>query len=351
VPASRNGLGPFYQDVIAVDPLEPYGIASAAHRLELLARTLPFPVGGARLVPSNNNDVWRLEAGYLRVAWRGDRGRLAREAELLRRLRGAVPVPEVLDCGGDERLSWSLTAAVPGTPLDGLCTWPAPAGLRDISREAAGMLRALHSWPVPGDLAGMLASPGADPDLLRRAGAELVLLPPSSALGLIPVARQLPFVDHGVLDAAAGRIRDLGDVADADGDILLHGDFYLSNVLVRDGHANALIDFEFARMGPPDLELISVIRALDVETRLGVPRPPLLAWLAEDYPELFAAPDLDRRLWLYALAYAIRQIIFWPPDRTEADGLDAGHPLHTLRRLVDAPLPFPAGDFPGRTGL
>jgi hypothetical protein len=197
-------------------------------------------------------------------AWRGDRGRLAREAELLRRLRGAVPVPEVLDCGGDDRLSWSLTAAVPGTPLGGLCTWPAPAGLRDIAREAAGLLRALHSWPVPADLAGMLGCLVADPDPLRRAGAELVLLPPSSALGLIPAARQLPFVGRGVLDAAAGRMR-----------------------------------------------------------------------------------DLDRRLWLYAFAYTIRQIIFWPPDRAEADGLDASHPLRTLRRLVDAPLPFPAGDFPG----
>ncbi len=347
MPASRDGLGPFYRDVIAVDPLEPWGIASAAHRLELLARTLPFPVGGARLVPSNNNDVWRVEAGYLRVAWRGDRGRLAREAELLCRLRGAVPVPEVLDCGGDDRLSWSLTAAVPGTPLDGLCTWPAPAGLRDIAREVAGLLRALHSWPLPADLAGMLGRPVADPDPLRRAGAEVVLLPPSSALGLIPAARQLPFVDHGMLVAAAGRIRDLGELADTGGGVLLHGDFYLSNVLVRDGHASALIDFEFARTGPPDLELISVIRALDVETRFGVPRPPLLAWLAQDYPELFAAADLHRRLWLYAIAYTIRHIIFWPPDRAEADGLDAGHPLHTLRRLVNAPLPLPAGDFSG----
>jgi hypothetical protein len=88
VPSSCDGLGPFYWDVIAVDPLEPYGIASAAHRLELLAPALPFPVGGARLIPSNNNDVWRLEAGYLRVAWRGDRGRLAREAELLGRGSG-----------------------------------------------------------------------------------------------------------------------------------------------------------------------------------------------------------------------------------------------------------------------
>jgi hypothetical protein len=93
VPASRDGLGPFYQDVIAVDPLEPWDVASAVYRLEMLARTLPFPVGGARLIPSNNNDVWRLKAGYLRVAWRGNRSRLAREAELLGRLRGFFPVP------------------------------------------------------------------------------------------------------------------------------------------------------------------------------------------------------------------------------------------------------------------
>ena len=68
--------------------------------------------------------MWRLDAGYLRVAWRGDRRRLAREAAFLGRLRGVVPAPEVLDCAGDDRLS---------------------------------------------------------------------------ALGLIPLAGQLPFVDHGVL--------------------------------------------------------------------------------------------------------------------------------------------------------
>ena len=101
MPARRDDLGPFYQDVIAVDPLEPWSEASAAYRLETLARTLPFPVAGARLVPSNNNDVWRLPAGYLRVAWRGDRGRLAREAAWLAPgVSGVVPVPEVLEVGG-----------------------------------------------------------------------------------------------------------------------------------------------------------------------------------------------------------------------------------------------------------
>jgi aminoglycoside phosphotransferase (APT) family kinase protein len=350
--ARHADLGPFYRDVIAVDPLEPYAPESAAYRLDLLAPALPFPVAGARLVPSNNNDVWRLKAGYLRVAWRGDRGRLAREAELLRRLRDVVPVPEVLDTGEEGRLSWSLSAAMPGTPLDGLSTWPPPAGLsparlRDLAREMAGLLRTLHSWPVPADLAAMLKDPAAGDDPLRRAGSELVLLPPSDAAGLIPAARQLPFVDHGVLDAAAARLTELrdpptGDTAagGADPDVLLHGDFYLGNILVHDGHVSALIDFEFARMGPPDLELISVVRALDVETRLGLPRPPLLEWLAADYPELLSAPDLRTRMWRYAIAYTIRHIVFWPPDRAEADGLDEGHPVRTLRRLADAPLPL-----------
>lgn len=338
MPARLGRLGPFYQDVIAVDPLEPWAAASAAYRLETLARTLPFPVAGARLVPGDNNDVWRLPSGYLRVAWRGDRTRLAREAAVLGQLSGTVPVPEVLDLGGDDRLSWSLTTAMPGTPLEEMCTWPAPAGLRGLAREAAGLLRALHSWPVPAGLAGTLRRPVTDPDPLRRAGAELVLLPPSSALGLVPVARRLPFVDHGVLGAAAARLHDLGDPPD-DGDVLLHGDFYLGNVLVHGGQVSALLDFEFARTGPRELELVSVIRALDAEARLGVPRPPLLTWLAQDYPGLFAAPDLDKRLWAYAIAYTIRHVVFWPPDRPEAGGLDPAHPLHTLRRLADAPLP------------
>lgn len=289
VPASRDGLGPFYRDVIAVSPLEPWDAASAAYRLEILARTLPFPVSGARLVPSNNNDVWWLESGYLRVAWRGDRSRLAREAELLGRLRGFLPVPEVLDCGGDDRLSWSLTAAMPGTAYERLCVRPAPPGLRDIAREVAALLRALHAWSVPGDLAELLRCPEENPDPLRRAGSEVVLLPPSAVLGLVPLAGQLPFVDHGVLDAASERLAELGDLMTADGEVLLHGDFYLGNVLVQGYHVSALIDLEFARMGPRDLELISVVRALDAEGRLGIQRPPLLAWLAADYPELFGA--------------------------------------------------------------
>jgi hypothetical protein len=101
---------------------------------------------------SNNNDVWRLETGYLWVAWRGDRSRLAREAEFLGRLRGFLPVPEVH--GGGRNASGAAFVV----------------GARGPRRAAE--------------------APGEDPDPLRRSGSELVLMPPSAVLGLIPLAGQ-----------------------------------------------------------------------------------------------------------------------------------------------------------------
>ena len=51
-----------------------------------------------------------------------------------------------------------------------------------------------------------------------------------------------------------------------------------------------------------------------------------LDWLAEDYPQLFAAPDLDQRLWLYELGYMLRAIIWWPPDHLSGGWTPAPHP-------------------------
>jgi hypothetical protein len=53
---TKYGLGPFCRDVIAVDPLEPWGIASAAYRLELLARA-PVPGRRRRLVTRGRRDL------------------------------------------------------------------------------------------------------------------------------------------------------------------------------------------------------------------------------------------------------------------------------------------------------
>ncbi len=94
--------------------------------------------------------------------------------------------------------------------------------------------------------------------------------------------------------------------------------------------------------GPRDLELVVPIftaQRAQPDEHSGVFRVPYLSWLAEDYPALFEAPDLDRRLWLYELCFFLRGIIWWPPAEPEPT-LEVGHHLHTLRRLLDAPLPY-----------
>jgi len=45
-----------------------------------------------------------------------------------------------------------------------------------------------------------------------------------------------------VLDAAAERLAELGDLTTADGAVLLHGDFYLGNVLIHGDHVSAEAD-------------------------------------------------------------------------------------------------------------
>jgi hypothetical protein len=71
---------------------------------------------------------------------------------------------------------------------------------------------------------------------------------------------------------------------------------------------------------------------------LAISRWPIMRWLQEDYPSLFGAAGLDRRLWLYELGYCLHALIWWPPDGPER-GLVANHPVRALRHLLDAPMP------------
>ena len=61
-----------------------------------------------------------------------------------------------------------------------------------------------------------------------------------------------------------------------------------------------------------------------------------MVWLEEDYPELFAAPDMRERVWVTELTYILRQLVVWPMDRPAHEQPDE-HPCHTLPRLVEAP--------------
>jgi hypothetical protein len=96
----------------------------------------------------------------------------------------------------------------------------------------------------------------------------------------------------------------------------------------------ALVDFEWVRLGPVDLELEAFIRFGEelgpAGARLYADVP---AWLRRAYPALFAHPQLDQRLRLYELALCLRQLLVWPP-RAPLPALPPGHPYRRLARLT-----------------
>jgi len=172
-------------------------------------------------------------------------------------------------------------------------------------------------------------------------GQDVIPLPLPRSEGLLDAAKALPHVDPGVVDAVWARMRELAcfDPFVDPGPHVAHCDATYPNVLVARDRVSALLDLEWARLGPPWLELPGWTRLLEDLRAQGADPPPLLAWLEADYPAMFAVPGLRERLWLCELAYTLRHVVFWPPDAPE-DRLIAEHPLHRLRRLIDAPIPW-----------
>jgi aminoglycoside phosphotransferase (APT) family kinase protein len=111
----------------------------------------------------------------------------------------------------------------------------------------------------------------------------------------------------------------------------VHGDAHLGNALWKDGRLTALLDFEWVRLGPPDLEIEPYLRA-DTAGLTHTSLRETLGWLAESYPAMFAVPDLVRRLWLYQLANAVRELFLDSPGQPPDDGAQ-----RQLRRIVKSP--------------
>ncbi len=312
--------------------------------------TFPYEIPpDIRFSSGASNDVWDIGDSFLRVCWRADRDRLVRDAKLVDALPEGVPHAPVLAYGRTTDLSWVLSGRVPGTPLSEMAMLSNVGGpvLRDVFRQVARVLRTLHDWVPSAEVRTLLDErPTMSPtDPLSVFGSDLVLLPTWRILTQVELAKSLPYVDAGLIDAVAERIVSLSDAdpfaGGSESRVVVHSDPSLGNWLVDKGRVTALLDFEWARTGPRDLELVVPIftaQRAQPDEHFGLTSAPYLSWLAEDYPALFEAPDLARRLWLYELCFFLRGIIWWPPDNSEPT-LQTGHHLHTLRRLLDAPLP------------
>ena len=323
--------------IIDGTPHWPWDEPVAHQRLVHVAQLAGIRLTGDEvLMDSGSNDAWRIGDRVVRICWRGDIDRLLRESAIADALPATVPHPRVDDCGRDDELSWAVSPLVAGTSLSDLWRTAPEDQLRELTRQSAEILRALHAWAPPADLATMLRQARQLPeaDALSLAGVLAAPTHPVHQETLVAFLRSTPFVDGDLLDAAAERIKAAQAVLtpSADQDVFIHGDFTPGNILVDADQITAVLDFEYARLGPATDDL--ALPWIWVDQQSTSRRAELfLDWLREDYPELFQPPDLATRRLIAEFGFALCGCIVWPPDQPE-DQLTPSHPLHLLRRLT-----------------
>jgi len=321
-----------------------------SRRLESVAKVAGLSLAGSfDVVESYSNDTWlfdhrRFGPSVLRVCYRGDPGRLLREAAVGRALPPSIGYPEVLDAGealiDGQRLTWSLTRRLTGTTL--LDAWPdlSASGRRDAARSFADALRALHTWRVPASLVASLSFPMSDTlhtstDVI---GASMHPLPVERVRMLLDALSRVEGVDSALVQAAARTIDRLRYLAPAVDDPaiggLIHGDLQMSNIWWNDHGEAGLIDLEWVRFAPPWVDLARLRDNADADAIDGLDtHGELLEWMREDYPELFDVDRLDDRLRFLCLTFQVRQALIWPKP-SSAEPIAADHPLRMLERLV-----------------
>jgi aminoglycoside phosphotransferase (APT) family kinase protein len=290
----------------------------------------------ASLEPASSvtNEVWLTDELVIRINRRVD-GRLRREATLARYLPPELGYPEVVAYGGRPGSDWLIVRRVPGTVLSRCWPTMSSESRRDAMRQLAAKLHALHATPTPSHI------PALDsPQLLETGG----FAPVAPLLRSLERVRNLPHVERSLVESIASMVKDLAPAIQPFTDrTLIHGDLTFENILWDGRRITALLDFEWSRGAPPDVDLDVLLRmcafpflhvAADYEDQtraadyVDVPR-----WLADDEPSLFGSPRLADRLVLYAIAYDVRELLAFPPQLAPR-GLSPYHPLNRLLNTV-----------------
>ena len=247
---------------------------------------------------SQANHVWLVGDMALRIASDPRHTELRTEAALWPLLPAEVGLPALLDAGWIDGHAFTLAERLPGTSL--AVAWPSLTEAERVRalRETWARLVALHETPL-----AALASWEPDPSpfyaLDRRVSGNLVERLRNS--GAIPesLARDC--------DRALDRFD--GALADAPASTVVHSDIHPGNVQWH-GEVIALLDFEFATIAPPDLDLDSLV---GIPARLTVGELPVDA--AAIAPELWALPGAPTRAKGYAVLRELWALETWCKTR------------------------------------
>jgi aminoglycoside phosphotransferase (APT) family kinase protein len=278
--------------------------------------------------------VERLSGGQLNTALRVNReyvlrcreaarstGSLRREALLLQRMAGKVPVPEVIAAGLDDLLGeYSLQRCAPGQNL--LRAWlenPDGATREWWLLQWTNTLRAIHEerYAAPGEFMAT--------GELREATSWRSYIE-GRVRKRVDRMMRVPSIDREFVLHAEKYLRRHAGVLEDGLCCLIHRDLHFANVLVDGPHLTAILDWELAEVGPPDYELDTIYRFLRNPSYYAEPEfassvtPTRFAsvWirLRRGYPELFAARHLRERLALYALDHALSSLLQLYNSRT-----------------------------------
>lgn len=292
-----------------------------------------IPIDSLVRADSVTNEVW-LTRHYVVRLNRDASPRLHREALLSQALPEEVGYPPMVQYGGEVGNDWLISQRVPGGPLSRWWPTMSVAERREAVRQLVTRLRAVHRTPCPD--VRVFVDTG---QLLQRAatGAQAV----APLLSALDRAGRLPNVDAEIMAEAADHVRANASALDSfDDATVVHGDLSFENVLWDGENITALLDFEFARPGPPDLDLDVLLRfsalpklhvaedyedATEADDYADVPW-----WFAEDYPELFAHPRQFDRARIYSLAWDVRELLAFPPS----DSARELHRHHPYRRII-----------------
>ena len=307
-------------------------LARARHAL---AKAHLDPEVDLKRLNSVTNEVWLAGDHVVRVN-RHPVQRLWREATLTSMLPPEVKAPRVVAYGGIIGADWMVTERATGQIL-ARC-WPtmADAQRRSAVTQLAAILRSLHRFECPEPLPAIEA-----PQILScEEGAQSV----ERIIDALSKAQDLPFVDPVTMMAAKTLVREVAPSLGAfDTPTFIHGDLHFENVLWDGEEVTALLDFEFSRAAPPDLDLDVFLRfcaypflhvAPDYEHLTHASDYEAVPWwLAQDYPALFETPGMLERLRVYSIAYDVRDLLEDPPS-VPVDRLSHLHPYHRLQAAV-----------------
>jgi scyllo-inosamine 4-kinase len=293
------------------------------------------PTAPLERASSVTNEVWLTPTHAVRVN-RHPNNRLYREALVAAVLPAEVGYPRVVAHGGDRGEDWLVTERVPGEPL--AHRWPdlSTAERERAVQQLATRLAALHRTPAPAGLPPVEYAP----QLLEVGAAN----PTHRVVAALQRAMQLPNVDPVVLAEAAEMVVRLAPaLTPFESRTLIHGDVTFENVIWHDGAVTALLDVEWARPGPRDLDLDILLRcAAYPELHVGeehVARTRAADytevpwWLGKAYPELFEFPRQIDRVRLYSIAYDVRDLLASPPQ-VSPHRLPDDHAYNRLLRIV-----------------